>query len=160
MAESAPKDLSREDRIAAMPPPPEPMRYLYNRTATPWEGMFDGRVYVMKGHEVRVLSAQVAEHLRAHAIIPGTLRRGVGGALMGERYVALGPGWMISGTAKLEDDRWVEQYAQTEAEAEFLVPTETKPGPEYFDRQSIPNYVDRPSMRGDGQPIHPAIVPV
>lgn len=157
MAEAPP---TRETRIAALPPPPEPMRYIYNRTGSPWEGMFDGRVYILAPHETRILSAEVVEHLRAHSIIPGTLRRGPGGSLMAERSVALGPGWMISGTAKMEDERTVLQYAETGPESDFLVPTETKPGLEYFDRQSIPNYVDRPNMRGDGQPIRPAIVPV
>ena len=44
MAENLLVETSREDRIAAMPTPPEPMRYVYNRTLEKWEGIFDGRV--------------------------------------------------------------------------------------------------------------------
>jgi hypothetical protein len=79
--------------------------------------------------------------------------------LTGERAVALGPGWMITGSAKIQDD-FVLQYEEAQAEPEFLVPTETQPGGELFDRTSIPNYVDRPNVRDPGKPMHTEIVRV
>lgn len=156
-------ELSREARIAALAPLPEGSnsRYIYNRTNEHWEGMFDNRVYEFQPHEVRVLSAEIAEHLHAHSLIPGTLRRiqGGGGTLTAERYLALGPGWKITGTSKIEDTYYLT-YGPAEAEATFLVPTETKASLDYFDRSSIPNYVDRPNMRDPGKPTHSEIIRV
>jgi hypothetical protein len=123
--------------------------------------MFNGRVYVFEAHETKSLSTEVSEHLYAHSIIPGTLRRAKhgGGTLSAERALALGPGWKITGSAKIEDDFQL-QYGVAEADPEFLVPTETQPGPEYFDRKDIPNYVDRPNMRDPGKPSHPELLRV
>jgi hypothetical protein len=152
---------TREEQIAALGPLPEAIRYVYNRTNGPWEGMFNGRVYVFASHEIKSLSTEVAEHLTAHSIIPGTLRHAKhgGGTLSAERALALGPGWTITGSVKVEDEFHL-QYGVAEADATFLVPTETQPGPEYFDRASIPNYVDRPNMRDPGKPSHPELLRV
>jgi len=155
------KELTREERLATFTMPPEKMRFVYNRSAEPWEHMFDGRVYELQPYEVKALPSAVAEHLRAHSIIPGTLRRSKkgGGTLEAERYVALGPGWMITGSVKVQDD-YILQYVQAEPEPDFLVPTTTQPGQTLFDLKSLPNYVDRPNMRDPGKPTHAEIVRV
>lgn len=152
---------TREEQLADLQPLPERNRYIYNRTGEPWEHMFNGRVYELAPYEVKVLPSEVAEHLHAHSIIPGTLRRkaGGGGSLTAERAVALGPGWAIAGSVKVEDD-YIVQYAEAVPEDTFLVPTTTVAGAELFDRQSIPNYVDRPNVRDPGKPMHVEIVRV
>ena len=152
---------TREDRIAALPTLPERSRYIYNRTSMDWEGMFDGRVYVLKPHEIKPVDSAIAEHLWATSMITGTLRRlpGGGGTLTAERAIALGPGWAIAGSAKIQDD-FVLQYEEATSETMFLVPTTTQPGLELFDRSSIPNYTDRPNLRDPGKPMHSEIVRV
>src|SRR5512146_330781 len=84
---SEPKELTREEQIAALPMLPERTRYVYNRTSGPGEGMFDGRVYVLQSHEIKPMGSDIAEHLRATSIINGTLRRmkNGGGTLTAER---------------------------------------------------------------------------
>ena len=149
--------MPEEHPAPTLPPLPEGFRYLYNRTAEVYEGTFDGRIYILQPHETKMLQCHIAEHLRAHAIIPGTLRRGEGarsGALVAERTVALGPGWTILRWNKTDqsdqfgNSTYQPEYTEAEAEADFGVPTTTKPGMELFDRASIPNYVDRPGLEG------------
>jgi len=144
-----------------VPTLPERSRYIYNRTSMDWEGMFDGRVYVLKPHEIKPVDSAIAEHLWATSMITGTLRRlpGGGGTLTAERAIALGPGWAIAGSAKIQDD-FVLQYEEATSETMFLVPTTTQPGLELFDRSSIPNYTDRPNLRDPGKPMHSEIVRV
>ena len=163
MAEQPP--LTREQQIAALGILPEGSnsRYVYNRMSVIWEGQFDGKMYVFQPHEHRAIPAEVAERLYyTQSIIPGTLRHklGGGGTLTTERALALGPGWKIAGTQKVEDT-YILLYEPAEADPEFLVPTETKPSLDYFDRTSIPNYVERPNVRDQGAaPTHAAILPV
>jgi hypothetical protein len=163
MAEQTKSDPTRDEKIAALPPLPERSRYVYNRTAEPWEAQFNGRVYTFEPHECKTLPAEIAEHFRAHSIIPGTLRRklGSGGTLTAERAIALGPGWNITGSVKV-DDEYVLQYAEAAPDADFFVESTTVPGGEIWDRSSIPNYVERPNVReGDqGKPTHAAILRV
>ena len=153
---------TREERIAALSPLPEQSRYVYNRTSEPWEAQFNGRVYRFTPHEIRALPAEIAEHFRAHSLIAGTLRRmrSGGGSLTAERAIALGPGWLIKGSVKIEDDFMLE-FAEAVPDEDFLVPSTTKPGREIWDRSSIPNYVDRPNVRDpDGKPTHVEMIPV
>lgn len=161
MAEQPKVEPTREERIAALSPLQEGYRYLYNRSNFPWEHQFDGRVFKFQPHEVKSVPCGAADLFRADSIIPGTLRRmpGAGGTLGAERYIAYGPGWQIQGTVKIQED-YILQYVPAEAEADFLVPTETEPGMELFDRKSIDNYAGRGNARDPGQPLHPAIVRV
>ena len=137
---------TREERIAALPTLPERTRYVYNRTAREWEGMFDGRVYVLAPHEVKPMDAAVAEHLRATSIITGTLRRmaGGGGTLTAERAVALGPGWAISGSAKIQDD-FVLQYEEAAGRARV-------PGAHgHAARRGVVRPDEHPELRGSSE---------
>src|SRR5512139_1163169 len=103
MAEPTQTEPTREERIAALAPLQEGYRYLYNRSAYPWEHQFDGRVYVFQPHEVKAVPCGAADLFRTDSLIPGTLRRmpGAGGSFTAERYIAYGPGWTIQGTVKV-----------------------------------------------------------
>jgi hypothetical protein len=146
-------------------PETEGQRYVYNRTNETYELFFDGRPITFQPHQVRLLPTATAEHIRAHSIIPGTLRRMSGGQLTAERALALGPGWALVRFNKVESESdplgnavYVPEYVEAEAEPEFLKPTDTKPGKELFDTESIPNYVDLPGP--EGQATHRAYVRV
>lgn len=166
---SGPEEASMPDEQAIQTPEaprqeyaplPEGFRYLYNRTDERFEGMFDGRIYELQPHEVKAFQCHVAEHLRAHSIIPGTLRRDPkqNRALIAERSVALGPGWTVlrynktEGADQFGNSTYSPEYVEAKAEADFGVPTTTKPGMELFDRASIANYVDKPGL--EGRPTH------
>lgn len=147
-----------------LPPLPEGFRYLYNRRDKRFEGQFDGRIYELQPYETKPFVCYIAEHLRAHSIIPGTLRRDEHGGMVAERWLACGPGWTIIAHNKTEasdqfgNNTYVPEYGEATPDKDFGVPTETKPGRELFDRTSIPNYVERGSQ--DGRPTHVEYVKV
>lgn len=143
--------------------PPEGFRYVSNRTAAPYEQMYNGVPYVFAAHETRLLRSDVADFCVAHSIIPGTLRNTRGG-LTAERALALGPGWTIAAWNRTSDthgagnDVYTAEYREAEADPLFQVPTDTVPGKTLFDLASTPNYTDRASK--DGMPTHPQLIPV
>jgi hypothetical protein len=128
-----------------------------------YEQFYDGRPQVFESHQVKMLPTEVAEHLRAYSIIPGTLRR-FGGGLKAERAFALGPGWSLvrynrfPGEGGMTNDRYVAEYAEAVPEPEWMHPCELTPGKELFDRGSVGNYTERPSA--DGRPTHIEMVRV
>ena len=135
-------------QIAPSPPlptPPEGFRYVYNRTDQVFEPFFDGNPVIFQPHETKMLPCGTAEMLRDSSVFSGTVRSVGQGTLKGERALALGPGWIITDSRKLDDESWTYSYAPADAEPTFLVPTDTQNGPEWFDRASVPNYVNRPS---------------
>lgn len=144
-AQTLPESVPQPPAPPAFPPAPEGFRYIYNRTAGVYEPFFDGAPVIFAPHEVKLLPSAVADNLRSTALIPGTLRKVGAGTLQAERALALGPGWIITDSHKLDDNTWTFDYAPAEAEETFLVPTETQAGAEMFDRTSVPNYADRPS---------------
>lgn len=155
------KQAVPEPEPQTLAPLPEGYRYLYNRSSDRWEGQFDGRAYILEPHETKPFLCHIAEHLRAHSIIAGTLRRPRGGgnaSLEAERFLAVGPGWTILRWNKSEqadqfgNSQYIPEYVAAEAEPDFGKPTTTKPGMELFDRGSIQNYVDRPGL--EGRPTH------
>ena len=153
-----------EQEKAPLAPLPEGYRYAYNRMAWEYEQFFDGKPIILKPHEIRMLTSEQAEFLRAHSLITGTLRKGGRGGLQAERAIALGSGWRIARWNKTGEptasgsDRYVAEYELAEPEPEFLVPSTTEVGMEYFDRASMPNYTDRPTP--EGRPTHVEMVRV
>ena len=111
-------------------------------------------------HEVKALPSEVADHLRAHAIIPGTMRR-ARGELIAERYLAGGPGWTIQQWTKIPDitgtgnDRYVPEYVRAEPEADWGVVSTTAPT---YEMAGIPNYADRAVP--ENRPTRIELVPV
>ena len=153
-----------EPKTQPLAPAPEGYRYIYNRLSTQYEQFFDGRPHVFQPHEVKMLPAEVAEHLRAYSIIPGTLRRFNNGGLQAERVFALGPGWMVLLYNRINDmtgtgnAQYVPEYAEATPEDAWMKPSETKPGVELFDRTSVPNYAERPGA--EGRPTHIELIRV
>ena len=128
-----------------LPPLPEGFRYVYNRTDHSYTAQWNLEFITFGPHEIKSLPCDRTQQIRDWSVINGTVRAVGSGTLKGERVLALGPGWSITESHKLEDESWVYTYAPAEPEPDFLVPTTTEPGPEWFDRASVPNYVNRPS---------------